>query len=388
MLVAPTWYVQIAPHCLHTFADSRLLADVKVASQERLKRELVAFLDAVSRLRPLVLFLDDMHWADASTADLVAYLGSRIVGMRVLLVATYRPSDLQLARHPFLQARQELQAHGDCREIALELLSCDDIEEYLRLQFPEHTFPAHVAPWIHASTEGNSLFMVDLVTYLADCGVIAPLDSRWTLARPLPDVERDLPESTRSMIGRKIGQLDEPARRLATAAAVQGLEFDSATLARTLAMDPAEVEERLEALSRLHGLVRLIGDREFPNGMVTQRYAFMHVLYQNALEFSLAPTRKASLSRSIARTLMEFYAEHCAEVASELALLFHTARDFAQASDHFLQAARNAARVYAYPEAVALCRRAIGDADHLRGPDRHARSPAQPLSRWGSSIKR
>ena len=146
-----------------SFSDSRLLADVKVASQERLKRELVSFLDAVSRLQPLVLFLDDMHWADASTADLVAYLGSRTVGMQVLIVATYRPSDLQLARHPFLQARQELQAHGDCREITLELLSCDDIEEYLNLQFPEHTFPANVAPWIHASTEGNSLFMVDLV---------------------------------------------------------------------------------------------------------------------------------------------------------------------------------------------------------------------------------
>ena len=205
------------------------------------------------------------------------------------------------------------------------------------------------------------------------------MDSRWTLARPLPDVERDLPESTRSMIGRKIGQLDEPARHLAAAAAVQGLEFDSATLARTLAMDPAEVEERLAALGRLHGLVRLIGDREFPNGMVTQRYVFMHVLYQNALEFSLAPTRKASLSRSIARALMESYAEHCAEVAPELALLFHTARDFAPASDHFLQAARNAARVYAYPEAVALCRRAMRDADRLPGPDRHARVLATAL---------
>ena len=164
-----------------------------------------------------------------------------------------------------------------------------------------------------------------------------------------------------------------------SAAAVQGLEFDSATLARTLAMDPAEVEERLEALGRLHGLMRFIGDREFPNGTVTQRYTFVHVLYQNALEFSLAPTRKASLSHSIARTVMEFHADRCTEVASELALLFETARDFARASDHFLQAARNAARVYAYPEAVALCRRAIRDADRLKGPDRHARVLAAAL---------
>jgi tetratricopeptide (TPR) repeat protein len=221
--------------------------------------------------------------------------------------------------------------------------------------------------------------MVDLLTYLGDCGVIAQVNDRWTLARPLPDLERELPESTRSMIERKIGQLDEPARRLASAAAVQGLEFDSATIARSLALDPADVEERLEALGRLHGVVRVIGEREFPNGTATQRYVFVHVLYQNALESSLAPSRKASLSSSIGRALIEAYAERCHEIASELALLFHTARDFGRASDYFLQAARNAARVYAYPEALALCRRAIEDADRLKGLDRHARVLAAAL---------
>ena len=381
-LVAPTWYVQIVPLSAHDSSESRVLADVKAASQERLKRELVAFLEEVSRRQPLVLFLDDMHWADASTVDLLAYVGSRIAAMRVLIVATYRPSDLLLAKHPFLQVRQELQAHGVCRELSLGFLSSGDVEQYLALQFPEHSFPAELAPSIHANTEGNALFMVDLVRYLRDRGVIAQVDHRWTLARSLPEIERELPESVRSMIQRKIDQLDEPARRLATAAAVQGHEFDSATMAKALAIDAAEVEERLEALDRLHGLVRLIGEREFPDSTLTLRYSFVHVLYQNALEASLAATRKASLSGAIAHALMGFYAEQSAEVASELALLFHDARDFARASDHFLQAARNAARVYAYPEAIALSQRAIADAEKLKGPERHPAS-WQPLSRWG-----
>ena len=308
-LVAPTWYVQIAPYCLHDSLDSRLLTDIKVASQERLKRELVAFLEVVSRLHPLVLFLDDMHWADASTADLMAYLGSRIVAMRVLVVATYRPSDLQLARHPFLQVRQELQAHGACRELALDFLSVGDIEQYLTLQFPEHSFPADVASTIYASTEGNALFMVDLVRHLRDRGVIVHVDGRWTLVGSLPEIKRELPESARSMIQRKIDQLDERDRRLATTAAVQGHEFDSATVAKALAIDPAEVEERLEGLDRLHGLVRLIGEREFPDGTLTLRYSFVHVLYQNALEASLAGMRKASLSGAIAHAMMWLYAE-------------------------------------------------------------------------------
>lgn len=378
-LLAPTWYVQVAPEFSYEALDTRLLEDAKVASQERLKREFVAFLEVLSQLYPLVLFLDDMHWADVSTADLMAYVGSRIPSMRVLVVATYRPSDLQLVRHPFLQVRQELQAHGACRELALDFLHSGDIKLYLALQFPEHSFPADVASWIHATTEGNALFMVDLVRYLRDRRVVTQMDGRWTLAQSVPEIKSELPESARSMIQRKIDQLNKPARCLAAAAAVQGHEFDSATLAKALAMDPTEVEERLEELDRLHGLVRLMGEREFPDATLTQRYSFVHVLYQNALEFSLMATRKASLSRAIAGALIEFYAERSGEVAAELALLLHDARDFASASDYFLHAARNAARVYAYPEAAALCRRAAVDAEKLSGLERNRRGLSAAL---------
>src|SRR5262249_18242786 len=135
----------------------------------------------------------------------------------------------------------------------------------------------------------------------------------------------------------------------------------------------AECEDRLEALDRLHGLVRLVGDREFPDGTLALRYSFVHVLYQNALESSLTATRKASLSASSAQALLEFYGERRSQVAPELALLFHAARDFARASDHFLQAARNAARVYAFPEAIGLSERAIGDAERLKDTARHSR---------------
>jgi predicted ATPase len=124
--VAPTWYVQVTSVSSGDSSAARLLADVKAASQERLKRELVAFVEEVSRLQPLVVFLDDMHWADASTTDLIAYIGTRLAPLRVLIVATYRSSELLLAKHPFVGVRQELQAHGVCRELSLALLSLPD----------------------------------------------------------------------------------------------------------------------------------------------------------------------------------------------------------------------------------------------------------------------
>ena len=93
-VVAPTWYVQLAPLAADDPSLARVLAEAKEASQERRKRELGVFLHEVSHRRPLVVFLDDVHWADPSSVDLLAYLGSKCAGLRLLLVLTYRPSDL------------------------------------------------------------------------------------------------------------------------------------------------------------------------------------------------------------------------------------------------------------------------------------------------------
>src|SRR5262249_55553308 len=142
---------------------ARVREEAKVASQERLKRELAAFLQEVAQLQPLVLFLDDVHWADASTVDLLAYVGGKCASMRLLLVLSYRPSDLLLSQHPFLRVKMELQGRGVCREIQLSFLNRTDLERYLALEFPEHGYPVAFAALIHSRTEGNPLFMVDLL---------------------------------------------------------------------------------------------------------------------------------------------------------------------------------------------------------------------------------
>src|SRR5206468_4370031 len=156
------------------------------------------------------------------TVDLLAYIGSKCSVLRLLLVLTYRPTDLALSKHPFVAVKQDLQARGVCREVALELLNRQDVERYLALEFPEHRFPGELAALIHAKTEGNPLFMVDLLRHLRDRQVLALEQGRWVLAQSLPDLERELPESVRSMIERKLAQLGEEDRRLLVAASVQG----------------------------------------------------------------------------------------------------------------------------------------------------------------------
>ncbi|MCI0336199.1 MAG: protein kinase [Acidobacteria bacterium] len=358
-MLAPTWYMQVAPLSGEITSEVRSLTERTAASQERMKMELSVLLQEATRSRPLVLFFDDLHWSDASTIDLLTYLAGKFETMRLLVVVTYRPSDLLLVKHPFLKIKPDLQARGVCREITLEFLIRAEIDRYLALEFPSHRLPEELPALIHAKTEGNPLFMTDLVRYLRDRKVIAEEQGQWVLAGSLPQIERELPESVRGMIERKIAQLDEEDRHLLLAASVQGYEFDSAVIAEALKADPAEVEERLEDLERVHAFVRLMGEKEFPDHTLTLRYRFVHVLYQNALYARLRPTRRTALSGAMAQALLDHYGEKSAGVASELAHMFSIARDFARATHYFAIAARDAAEVFAFEEAAALARRGL-----------------------------
>src|SRR5262249_17520521 len=192
--IAPTWYAQVAPASSGDEETARMINELRTASQERMKRELGAFLQEVARLGPLVLFFDDLHWADVSTIDVLGFLARKFDTLNVLIVVTYRPSDLLIQKHPFLQIKPDLQARGACRELTLEFLSQADIAEYLNLEFPGHRFPAELSALIHTKTEGSPLFMADLVRYLRDRGAISQATGEWALAQGLPDIERELPE--------------------------------------------------------------------------------------------------------------------------------------------------------------------------------------------------
>jgi tRNA A-37 threonylcarbamoyl transferase component Bud32/tetratricopeptide (TPR) repeat protein len=368
--VAPTWYLQVATRSEHA-SVAELREAAPAASQERLKRELGALLAELSRSRPVVLCLDDLHWADVSTVDLLNYLAGRFADSRVLALVTYRPSEMALAQNQFDRVGRELRARGLFEEIPLRFLSAEDVERYLALEFPEHRFPAGFAGVVHAKTEGNPLFMADLVRYLRDSDVIGQTDGKWVLTRALTDLPNELPESVRSMIGRKIERLDDRDRALLVAASVQGHEFDSTTVSEASGMDPVDVEERLEAIERTHVLVRRGREEEFPDRTLTVTYQFVHVLYQNMLYGSLQPTRRASLSGKVARALVTHHGERASEIAGRLAVLFEGARDFATSARYFIESAQHALSLFAFREALALAGRGLSALRGLPdGPER------------------
>lgn len=371
--LAPTWYAQIASLQPANLSDMRVLADIKAVSQERLKRELLVFLQEASRQRPLVLFLDDLHWADESTTDLLAYLSGHFRELRALILAAYRLSELALAAHPFQQVKLELQGHGLCHELQPSFLSGSEIETYLLQEFPAHRFPPDFAAMIFRRTEGHPLFVTDLIRYLRDREIIAEEQGQWTLTEEVEAIQNDLPESVRSMVQHKIALLEEADLRLLVAGSVQGYEFDAAVVAQALNLDAADVEDRLDELERAYGLARMVGEKEFPDRTLTMRYKFVHALYQNALYASLKPARRASISKAIAQALIAFHRDKLAPIATRLAALFETARGFDTAAGYFVMAAKHSMDVAAFKESLSLARRGLELLKDLPEDDDRAR---------------
>lgn len=334
-------------------------SNVAAASPQQLKRELSTLLRELAVVEPVVLFIDDVHWAGASTIEMLGYLATRLGGTYLLIVTTCRLEELRQTKHPFLALKQELQSRRLCRELELDFLTEADIREYLAREFPGNDLPLDFPRMMHATTDGSPLFMVDLARSLRLRGAITQEDGCWRLARPIRTLARELPESVRAMIERKIGQLDEADRRLLAACSVQGDAFDSAVIADALSLDRLTVEERLAALDREFALVQPGDERELADLRLTLRYRFVHALYQNVLYDSLTPALRSSLSGKVAEAILRLHGDRSADSAFALAPLFEAARDLPRAVEAYAVAAERAQHVFAYHEAEQLARRGL-----------------------------
>ncbi len=349
--VAPLWHAQLSP------ADP---AHSATPTQQRLKRQLAAFVQELTSTRPVVLFLDDVHWSDSSSVDFLAYLTTRLRELRVLVVVTYREDDLRATRHEFLPLALDLQARGVAREVPLPFFSIDEVARYAGRELPPGALTPKLAQTLHALSEGSPLFVAELVRELrarAQCDSES-LQCFEDAAGSLAD---ELPRSVRSMVRRKVERLCDEDRRLLAVASVQGVEFDAPVVAAAAGLDPMSVEERLDRMAHDDGVVRRAGERAFAGGTAggTARYRFVHALYQNALHATLGPARRRAISAAVADAIVAQCGACTTGSNTQLAILYEAAGDPARAVKHFTRAADDAARLFAHREAVLLCHRAL-----------------------------
>ncbi len=355
---APMWLLQLPS--LFSASDRELLSrQVFGATRERMLREMGEALEVLTADMPLVLILEDLHWSDYSTVDLISYLARQRHPAQLMLIGTYRPLELVVTGHPLKAVKRELLARQQCEELPLEYLTEDAVGQYLSVRFPGNQFPARLATLIHERTDGNPLFMLNAVDYLLADGSIAGEQALWYLAAGIDTVEVRVPDSIKQMIEKQVDHLDAVGQRTLEVASVAGAEFSTPALAAGLGEDRAAVEARCHELARQRQFIQDCGVQTMPNGDAVIRYGFIHALYQNVLYERISSSRRAQLHRRIGEQTELLQGGHAKEVAAELAMHFERGANYRQAAKYLQHAADNEIRRFAYHGAVELARRGL-----------------------------
>jgi predicted ATPase len=314
------------------------------ATQERMLRELAEALEAITAEQPLVLVLEDLHWSDYATLDLLGYLARRRDPARLLLIGTYRPVDIIMRAHPLKAVKQDLEIHGQSVEVALELLTEAEIAAYLtvRLGAAQQSSQAFqpLARALHQRTDGQPLFMVMVVEALVRQGGVGAGHREIAVAAEL--VVHTVPESLRQVIERHLEALLPEDQRLVEAASVVGLVWSAAAATSGLAAESEVVEQQCTRLGQLGQFFVAHGVDAWPDGTITECYRFRHALYPQVVYERVPVGQRIRLHRRIGARLEVGYGAHTAEYAAALALHFERGQDDERAVRYRQQAAATA----------------------------------------------
>jgi DNA-binding winged helix-turn-helix (wHTH) protein len=366
---APTWLVQL-PSLTDARERERLARETLGATRERMLREMAEALEMLTQETPFVLLLEDLHWSDPSTLDLIALLARRRERARLLFLLTYRPADARATNQALKPLKQDLVARKLAREIVLRDLDLPVLEHYLAARFPECPPPGSLARALHQRTQGHPLFFVHAVDWLLEKGLLHDQAGCVELSGDLNVLAREVPESIREVLELEISRLSEREQRVLEAAAIAGLEFSSAAVASGLELEPLQVEESCDELARRGQVLRPAGIGCFPDGSLSARYTFTHGLYADVLGQRVAAARRARIHQRIGLRGEELYGKQVGQIAAELAVYFEEGRDFARAVRYRELAAENDARRHANREATAQLELALQLAARLSADER------------------
>jgi tetratricopeptide (TPR) repeat protein/transcriptional regulator with XRE-family HTH domain len=306
----------------------------------RLLHTVAGFLQALAAEGPLALLLDDLHWADSASLDLLAHLARTLRGDRVLLLGTYR--DVEVGRqHPLESTLTSLTRDRVVELITLRGLPPAGTGELIRARFGVDEVSTEMRDLVHERTEGNPFFTEEVLSALVEQGAIFRAGAGWDRKAV---AEIAVPQSIRSVVGQRVGRLATEAQELLRLASVLGQEWELAVLLGATEQDEAQVLDHLDAALA----VRLLEERRMGRD---ERYGFVHALIGQALYEEVPRHRLRRLHLRAGEALERARGER-PETWAELARHFLAAGDEARASRYSLLAGDHAAGLYAHAEAV------------------------------------
>ncbi len=324
------------------------------AEQQRLFENLVIFCTMLSDHAPLLLVLEDAHWADSGTLFLLRHLARHTRRQRVMIVATYREVELDKAR-PFHEVLLDLHRERLTIRLKLPRLDREQTRELLAVLFAEEITPEFL-DGIYRETEGNPFFIEEVCKALVESGQLYYEDGRWH--RPSMD-ELGIPQSVRVAIQTRMRVLPADTQETLRLAAVLGREFDFDTLAEASELDEEALIDALEDAERAQLIEEVSGERH-----VT--FAFVHALIPTTLVGSLRTLQRRRLHRRAAAAIEARRPDDF----EALAYHYNQAGEAEKATNYLLKAGDRARGLYAHQEAIDSYQQALefsreaGDLEH------------------------
>jgi class 3 adenylate cyclase len=321
----------------------------------RLFDSLASFLRSAAASRPVVIVLDDLHAADTPSLLLLRFVAGELAESRILIVACYRDVDPMLS-DALAAMLAELRRERTTRFVSLAGFAAPDVARFVKLSTgldPNET----LVSTIHRETEGNPLFVGELLRLLA-------AEGRWTDLGNGASARLAVPQSIRSVIGRRLSRLSPDCTDILTLASVLGREFSLEALELVAERPRGEILEILDEATA----DRVVG--EVPGA--ASRLRFGHALIRDTLYDDVPTTRRARLHARVGEALEQLYADDLDPHLGELAHHFFAAAPAGyvrEAVDYARRAGDRAVRLLAFEEGVALYRLALQLTD-VKGAER------------------
>jgi tetratricopeptide (TPR) repeat protein len=335
---------------LHRIVPALGSAMPPVAGEESpyaLLEQLAAYLRGAAAIRPLVVVLEDVQWADRATWDGMEFVASHLAGAPLLVCATIRAEEAR----EVADRRRRLARSPGFAQISLRRLTRDELKRWLETVFHQGDIGTELPAFLHRYTEGNPLLVAQVLRALVDDGGVWYAGTRWEW-RPLDQLQ--LPPSCAQIVGRRIERLSPRAAVIVSCAALLGGPFDADLLVAAGAGAAEAVQGALAEGVTAAVLVQT--DRSHG-----REYDFAHAVLADAARAAIPDRARAALHRRVAQALELRAPTSVAEIARH----YHAAGDDVGAYRYAMLAADRAASVHAHDEAAAC----------LAVAQRHAPSP-------------
>jgi len=327
------------------------------AASDRMPGDLCAALEELAAAKPLILVLEDLHWADASTLNLISALAMRRAPARLMVLATCRSRSVATG-HPLKALKQDLRVRRLCEELALAPLTRASVRQLVSGELKQEDLPDGLSAFVHRHSEGNPLFAIAILEHLIAQGCLACSTSdgktTWQLRTPLDQADAGVPDELAQMVELEIERLTPLEQSVLEAGSLTAVAFSAWAVAAALEKDVAEVEELCDDLARRVHFVERAGEDELPGGNNSTFYVFAHGLYREVLYQRQAVLRRAQRHERIAHRLGILFAGRESDVAREMAMHYEAAGNWERAASALASAARNAERREAHAEAAEL----------------------------------